>query len=72
MRGLLSCFAVCCAVSTTCLLAVTSADLLAASSAAKITFDLQKGHPVTETLWGIFFEEVGFELIRCACEHALT
>lgn len=69
MRRMLSCVVVCCAVSVDCL---TYADLSAASSSAKITFDLHKGHAVTETLWGIFFEEVGLELILCACELALT
>ena len=39
------------------------------SQTAKITFDLEKGHPVEQKLWGIFFEEVTAvpRLIRQAC-----
>lgn len=68
MRSLPSCVVLCCAVSAFCLTAVTSTDSSAASPSAKITFDLHKNHAVTETLWGIFFEEVGHELIRRACD----
>lgn len=69
MPGLPSCSVACCAVSLACLLVTTYVDLSAAAfSSTKITFDLDKGHAVTETLWGIFFEEVGLQLIRHACE----
>ena len=41
------------------LLVTTCVHLSAAASpSAKITFDLEKRQDVTETLWGIFFEEV--------------
>nr|QOL01194.1 putative extracellular protein TR9_006 [Trebouxia lynnae] len=61
MRGLLTGLAACCVYATTfCLLGTArGADLATASPpSAKITFDLDKGHAVTETLWGIFFEEI--------------
>ena len=53
--------AACLAVNIACLLVmVTSAVPDGADpSSTKITFDLDKGHAVTSTLWGIFFEEVG-------------
>lgn len=56
----MSAYTACCAVF---LLVTTFVDLsAAASSSAKITFDLEKRQAVTETLWGIFFEEVRVEL----------
>lgn len=65
MRGSLSGFAACCALATACLLQLaTSADLNNASpSSAKITFNLDKRHAITETLWGIFFEEARARLL---------
>ncbi|KAL3133328.1 aspartate-semialdehyde dehydrogenase-like protein, variant 2 [Trebouxia sp. C0009 RCD-2024] len=52
----MSAYTACCAVF---LLVTTFVDLsAAASSSAKITFDLEKRQAVTETLWGIFFEEI--------------
>lgn len=49
-------YTACCAVV---LLVTTFVNLSAAASpSAKITFDLDNRHAVTETLWGIFFEEV--------------
>lgn len=52
----MSAYTTCCAVL---LLVTTFTDLSAAASpSAKITFDLKKRQAVTETLWGIFFEEV--------------
>ena len=37
---------------------VNLADSDGLPPAAKITFDLSKGHAMAEYLWGIFFEEV--------------
>lgn len=39
---------------------VSTADDAAVSPAAKVTFDLSKGHAMADNLWGVFFEEVCF------------
>lgn len=80
MRASLTGFDACCVyvVSACLLLTALCADYgpigTASPPSAKIIFDLDKGHAVTETLWGIFFEEVRLqaELICCTCEAALT
>lgn len=47
----------CCATLSICWTSEAHNSAVSSSS-PKIIFDLDKGHPVEENLWGIFFEEV--------------